>query len=99
MRRQHCGELFGNAVAHPIFRMTDYFSNAFFHKRISKAFIASQGRPLGKIVANVKCVDLREVAAQDGFLVGSCRRMLQDYPRFPKVANSPVRAVLLIGRQ
>jgi hypothetical protein len=41
--------------------MTDYFSNAFFHKRIGKPFIASQERPVGKIVATVKCEDFREV--------------------------------------
>jgi hypothetical protein len=52
--------------------MTNYFSNAFFYKRIGKPFIASQWGPVGKIVATVKCEDLREVVAQDSFLVGSC---------------------------
>jgi hypothetical protein len=56
----------GNTEAHPIFRMTNYFSNAFFYKRIGKPFIASQGGPVGKIVATVKCEDLREVVAQEG---------------------------------
>ena len=73
MRPKHCGELSENTVAHPIFRMINYFSNAFFHKRISDSFIASQGRPVGKVVATVKCEDLRKVVAQDSFLVGSCR--------------------------
>src|SRR5438552_14462896 len=97
VRRRHCGELFGNAVPHSIIRMTNYFSNAFFHKRISDSFIASQEEPVGKIVATVKCEDLREVVAQDSFLVRSCRRRLQNYPCFSKVANSPARSVLLIG--
>ena len=97
MRPKHCGELSENTVAHPIFRMINYFSNAFFHKRISDSFIASQEEPVGKIVATVKCEDLREVVAQDSFLVRSCRRRLQNYPRFSKVANSPARSVLLIG--
>jgi hypothetical protein len=59
--------------------MTDYFSNAFFHKRISDSFIASQEGPVGKIVATVKCEDLREVPTQGSFF-GS---------RFHGVRNSP----------
>ncbi len=43
--------------------MINYFSNAFFHKRISDSFIASQGGPVGKVVATVKCEDLRKVVA------------------------------------
>ena len=70
MRPKHCGELSENTVAHPIFRMINYFSNAFFHKTISDSFIASQGGPVGKVVATVKCEDLREVVAHDSFLVG-----------------------------
>ena len=57
MRPKHCGELSENTVAHPIFRMINYFSNAFFHKRISKPFIAFQEGPMGKIVATVKGED------------------------------------------
>jgi hypothetical protein len=45
--------------------MTDYFSNAFFHKRINDSFIASQERPVGKIAAIAKCENLHEVIAQD----------------------------------
>jgi len=77
--------------------MTDYFSDAFFHKRIGKPFMASQGGPVGKIVATVKCEDLREVVAQDSFLVGSCPRRLQNHPLFSSVANCPLESVLLIG--
>ena len=45
----------------------NYFSKAFFHKRMSKPFIASQRAPVGKIVATVKCEDPREVLAKDSF--------------------------------
>ena len=98
MRQQLCGELYMNIGAHPILRMTNYFSNAFFHKRISDSFIASQEGAVGKIVATVKCEDLREVVAQDSFLVGSPAGGGSKVTRvFRQLKTCLVGSVLLIG--
>jgi hypothetical protein len=53
-------ELSQDPVAHSILRMTNYFSNAFFHKRISNPFIASERGTVRKIGATVKCEDAHE---------------------------------------
>ena len=80
--------------------MANYFSNAFFHKRIGKPFIASQGGPVGKNVATVKCEDFRGVLVRNNFSRKSLARVQLPWRKSlgAVVQNSPVpqaRAVIV----